>query len=552
MLKQLWHKLFRKESASIRSAAALLGAATLASRFVGIVRDRLLSGTFGAGHELDAYYAAFRTPDFIYNLFVLGAITAGFIPVFTAVLAKEGVGAEDGIGERGNDLASALMTVLGVGLTVLAALGIVFAPHAVNLLTPGFTGEQQALATSLTRIMFVSPVFLGLSSVLGGILQTKRRFFVYALAPVMYNVGIIMGTLFLSPMMGIRGAAVGVAFGAFAHLVTQAIACGAVGFRFRPRWNPKDEGVVAIAKQTLPRVASLAVGQVNSFILVGMASTIGAGSIAVFTLANNLQNFPVGILGVSFAVAAFPLISELAAKGKHDELVAQFTRTVRTVLFLVVPATVLMLLLRAQIVRVILGSGRFDWNDTIDTANTLAWLTMSLFAQALYPLVVRVFFALKDVKTPLYVSIATVVIERVLAWVLIQHGYGTPGLSAAFSVACIFDFAVLWVMLKHRTGSLGEKEIIKALFQMSVAGMAMAAVIQVVKGVVATMVNMQTFMGILTQGVTAGLIGLAVYMAVGYALGLREAREVRKIYRRRAPVTPSSNIVQEEDNISVE
>jgi putative peptidoglycan lipid II flippase len=395
-------------------------------------------------------------------------------------------------------------------------------------------------------------VFLGISSVLGGILQTKRRFFVYALAPVMYNVGIILGTLLLAPTMGIRGAAVGVAFGAFAHLITQAIACGSVGFRFRFRWKPKDEGVVAIAKMTLPRVVALAVGQINLFILVGMASTIGTGSIAVFTLATNLQNFPVGILGVSFAVAAFPLISELAAKGKHEELVAQFTRTVRTVLFLVVPATVLMLLLRAQIVRVILGSGRFDWNDTIDTANTLAWLTMSLFAQALYPLVVRVFFALKDVKTPLYVSVVTVVIERVLAWYLIKHGYGTPGLAAAFSIASIFDVTVLWVMLKHRIGSLGENGIIKALFQISVAGFAMAAVIQVVKGVLSTIVNMQTFVGILTQGAVAGVIGLAVYLAVAYALGLREAREVRKIYRRRAQVTPSSNIVQEEDNINVE
>ncbi len=545
-------KLFKKQKTSVRAAALILGIATLASRFVGIIRDRLLSGTFGAGPELDAYYAAFRTPDLIYNLFVLGAITAGFIPIFTATLAKEGVETDDGIGERGNDLASALMTVLGVGLTVLAAVGIAIAPYAVALLTPGFAGPQRELTVALTRIMFVSPVFLGLSSVLGGILQTKRRFFVYAVAPVMYNVGIILGTLFLAPTMGIRGAAIGVAIGAFAHLVVQAFACGAVGFKFRFRWNPTDEGVVGIARQTLPRVASLAVGQINLFILVGVASTIGAGSIAVFTLANNLQNFPVGILGVSFAVAAFPLISELAAKGRKQELVEQFTRTVRTVLFLVVPATVLMLLLRAQIVRVILGSGRFDWNDTIDTANTLAWLTMSLFAQALYPLVVRVFFALKDVKTPLVISVITVIIERVLAWVFVSHGYGTPGLAVAFSIASIFDVTVLWVMLKHRTGTLGEKEIIRALLQMSIAGVAMAGVIQGVKALVAAMVNMQTFWGILTQGLVAGLIGLAVYMAVGYALGLREAREVRKIYRRKAELTPASNIVQEGDNITVE
>lgn len=561
MLKRLWQKLFHRESTSIRSAALFLGAATLASRLVGIIRDRLLSGAFGAGRELDAYYAAFRTPDFVYNLFVLGAITAGFIPVFTSALAKDGMSpaspeasakGDGGIGRAGNKLASGVMTVLGVALVILAGAGIVFAPLVVNLLAPGFDAAGRTLTVSLTRVMFVSPVFLGLSSVLGGILQTKRRFFIYAFAPVMYNLGIIAGTVFLSPTLGIRGAAYGVAFGSFAHFVVQAVACRAAGFRFHPRWAPKDEDVRAIGRLTAPRVAGLAVGQVNLFILIGMASMLGAGSIAVFNLANNLQNFPVGILGVSFAVAAFPLISELAAKDKKGEMIAQFSRTVRMVLFLVIPATVLFLLLRAQIVRVILGTGSFDWNDTIDTANTLAWFTLSLFAQALYPLVVRVFFALRDVRTPLCTAIFAVVAERSLAWYLLSKGMGTPGLALAFSVGSILDLALLWALLRRRIGDLMEKRIFIALAKLSGAGLLMAVVIQIMKPVVAGLVNMRSGAGIFTQGLAAGLAGIAVYVAAACAMGSEEATEVMAMYWRKTAPSRQMEVVQEEETLNVE
>ncbi|MEY4744663.1 MAG: integral rane protein MviN, virulence factor [Candidatus Parcubacteria bacterium] len=546
-------RLFTRATGSVTAAAAVLGLATLASRLVGIFRDRLLSGTFGAGPELDAYYAAFRTPDLIYNLFVLGAITAGFIPIFTATLAKDGADGADGIGDAGNELASALMTVLGAGLCVLACLGIAAAPRIVGLVTPGFEPAQRALAVSLTRIMFVSPIFLGLSSVLGGILQTKRRFFIYAAAPVMYNLGIIAGTALLAPAMGIRGSAYGVAIGSFAHFLVQAFACRAIGFRFRLRWAPSHEGVKAIGRLTVPRVAGLAVSQVNLFILTGMASTLGAGGIAVFNLANNLQNFPVGILGVSFAVAAFPLISELAAKGKDEELAVQFSRTSRTILFLAIPATIAFLLLRAQIVRVILGTGRFDWNDTIDTANTLAWFTISLFAQTLYPLVVRAFFAFHDVRTPLATAIFAVVVERSLAWYLLSKGMGAPGLALAFSVGSILDLALLWVLLRHRLGDLGESRIFRALARMSVAGLLMAAAIQGLKILVADVVDMRTFMGIFAQGAVAATAGVAVYVAAAYLMGSDEARDVVRMYRRRfVPVPAESQLAQEGEAIIVE
>jgi len=543
-------KFINVKSKTITSAAMLLAAASLLSRFVGILRDRMLSGTFGAGAELDAYYAAFRLPDLIYNLFVLGAITAGFIPVFTKYLAEDSK--EEELGEAANTLASLLFTVLGVALSVAAIIGIIAAPGFVPLLTPGFSGHELELTVALTRIMFLSPVLLGLSGVLGGILQTRRRFLIYALAPVLYNVGIIVGILAFAPKFGVAGVAWGVVIGAALHMAVQFFACRSLGFRFRPSWNLKHDGLRQVWRLMIPRTAGLAVSQVNLAILTGVASTVGAGGIAVFNLANNLQSFPIGIIGVSFAVAAFPLISEYAARGKNDDFIESYAKTVRSVLFLIVPATIGFLLLRAQIVRVILGTGHFDWRDTIDTADALAFFTLSLFAQALLPLVTRAFFAYHDVRTPLYAGVVAVISERALAWYLVSRGMGTPGLALAFSAGCILNLAVLWVLLRRRVGNLGEAKIMKPLLMMSGAGALMAITVQAAKLTLGNVVNMQTFIGIFTQGAVAGVLGLAVYVGAAVLMGSEDARRVISMYARKAQPVPASEIVQEAQDITAE
>ncbi len=543
-------KFITAKSKTITSAAVLLAAASLLSRFVGILRDRLLSGTFGAGAELDAYYAAFRLPDLIYNLFVLGAITAGFIPVFTKYLAEDAK--EEELGEAANTLASLLFTVLGVALSAAAVVGIATAPRFVPWLTPGFSGHQLELTVALTRVMFLSPVLLGLSGVLGGILQTRRRFLIYALAPVLYNVGIIFGILALAPRLGVAGVAWGVVIGAGLHMAVQFFACRALGFRFRPAWNLRHDGLRQVWKLMIPRTAGLAVSQINLAILTGVASTVGAGGIAVFNLANNLQSFPIGIVGVSFAVAAFPLISEYAARGKRDDFIESYAKTVRSVLFLIVPATVAFLLLRAQIVRVILGTGHFDWGDTIDTADALAFFTISLFAQALLPLVTRAFFAYHDVRTPLYAGIVAVIGERALAWYLVSRGMGTPGLALAFSVGSILNLAALWVFLRRRVGDLGEAKIMKPLLMMCGAGALMAVTVQTAKVLLGRVVDMQSFLGIFTQGAVAGTLGLAVYVGAAVLMGSEDARRVVSLYARKVQPVPASEIVQAAEDITAE
>lgn len=542
-------RFFRATTTSVTFAALLIGGASLLSRLIGVFRDRLLSGTFGAGRDLDIYYAAFRIPDFVYNLVVGGVITAGFIPVFTAYLGKD-ASPEKGVNPEASRLADALMSAMSALLIGGAVIGMAMAPRLVPWITPGFGTADAAQAVMLTRLMFLSPIFLGLSNVLGGILQTKRRFVTYSFAPVLYNVGIVSGTVLLAPRFSILGPALGVVAGSFLHFAAQLIAAMDAGYRPHAAWAPRHIGVKQIAKLTVPRLAGLGASQINLLIVTSIASTLGAGSIAVFTLANNLQLFPTGIVGTSFAVAAFPLIADLAAKGKREEFAAEVSRTTRNILFLIIPATVCLLLLRAQIVRVVLGSGKFDWKDTVATADTVAFFAISLFSQSLWPLLARACFAIQDVFNPLWAVVAGIIVERGLAWKFVSMGLGTPGLALAFSGSSIFVIIWLWVALRHKTGALHERDVLRSLVVTSVASVCMAFTMQFIKTALGRALGTQTFLTVLAQGAGAGAAGIAVFAAIAYMLGSEEMRAVVAMYRRKTVPVPVPEIKQEDGSIT--
>jgi putative peptidoglycan lipid II flippase len=521
MYKKLLSLLSGKTE-SIGLAAVIIGAASVTSRIIGVFRDRLLSGTFGAGLELDAYYAAFRFPDFMFNLIVLGAIGAGFVPVMSAYLAKDRDSSRPEAASW--QFVQRLVTVFGVTLVVVSLLAIALAPTVVPLITPGLPAEYRRVAADLTRIMFVGGPLLGVSSLLGGVLQSHRRFMAYAVAPVVYNLGIMVGVFFFAGRWGIYGAAWGVLLGIVGHFAIQLASAHGAGFRFRWRWAPRDPGLRELVTMATPRIAALGLGQLNLMIVTGLATTLGAGAVAVFNFANNLQSFPVSVIGISLAVASFPVVADLAARGRLRDLAAEFNKSARAILYLTVPATVLFLLLRAQIVRVALGTGAFDWHDTVATADALALFVISLFAQALLPLLTRTFFALRDVKTTLLAALSGVAAERVAAAALLHQGMGVGGLVLALSLGAMLNLTLLWVLLRRRLGPLGEGRLLRDLALMSAAGAAAAITIQGTKVLVAGVVDMQTFVGVMAQASAAGALGLAVYVGLTYWFGLGEAR----------------------------
>ncbi len=529
-------KLFSGQINSITIAALLVALSSLVSRFLGIFRDRILAGEFGAGDTLDVYYAAFRIPDLLFNLLVLGALSAGFVPIFTSLiknnLDRKKVGIFQSSNKNAWELASISLNILVLCLLILSGIGILFAPYLMKLVAPGFSLELQTMTASLTRIMFLSPIFLGISSIFGGILQSFKRFFVYSLSPIIYNIGIIIGALYFVPVWGLKGLAWGVVLGAFLHMLVQLPTILHLGFLYKPLIDFKNKNVRKICVMMIPRTMSLAISQINLVVITIIASTLASGSLAVFNFANNLQSFPIGIFGISFAVAAFPTLAAIAFDKK--KLIDNFSNIFRQILFFIVPATVLLLTLRAQIIRVILGTGHFNWEDTILTVNTLGFFTFSLFAQASIPLLIRVFYARHNSKTPFFIGLVSAFINVVLS-LYFSRIYGVAGLALAFSIASIVNFALLWIVLHFELGNMDEIKIISSAIKFSAAALVAGIAVQAMKLLIWPLIDMTKVWGVFTQGFVAGISGILAYLAFCSLLKSEEFIYFWNAFKRRLP-----------------
>lgn len=520
-------RFINAESKTIVSAAAIVGVLSFASRVFGLIRDRVLAGEFGAGDVLDAYYAAFKLPDLTFSLIVVGALSASFIPLFTKYYYSH-------LNQkRAWEITNNVLHLIVISVTVIAVVLAIFAHPLAGLIAPGFTGAKRILVADFTRVMLLAQIILAVSVVYGSVLQGMKRFFLYSLAPIFYNIGIIIGGVWLVDWVGPIGLAWGVVLGALLHLVVQIFGVVQAGYRYRWTMHVADRDTQDIFRLMGPRMLSIGLGQINFLILTIIATTLAAGSVTVFQFAYNIQFFAVGIVGVSYAVAAFPSFAEHLGRGDTKKFISLFSSTIRQVLFLMVPLMILFLILRAQIVRVVVGAGAFDWTATILTANTLAFFTLSLIAQALIFIVVRAFFALHDTVSPLLAGVVASVLGLISALFFTQT-FGVVGLGMAFSLSAIVNLALLWVPLRQRIGTLDEAHIVRSLLSISSAGLACAVVMQSLKGlVVGRFFTLDTFFGVLGQGLVAGGIGLIVYVGVAYVLKSEELLDILSGVRKR-------------------
>jgi len=516
--------LINKTTQTTIGAAIILGAASFVSRLIGIVRDRIFAHEFGAGDILDAYYAAFRIPDLVYNLLVVGALSAGFIPVFMKLIGRRK--------KEAWKVTSAVINTLGLFLVIVSGILLIFTPQLTALIVPGFEGEKLQTTIQLTRIMFLSPLLLGLSSVVSGVLQSFKSFFIYALTPIMYNVGIIFGAVALVPYLGPIGLAYGVVFGALLHLLIQIPTFIKHGFTYSPVFLWSNKHVREIVRLMIPRTLGLATVQGNLIVMTLIASTIGVGSVAVFNFATNIQYFPIGIIGISFAVAAFPTLSKLVADKKVDKMAEHLSITIREVLFFIIPLSIIFLLLRAQIVRILLGSGAFGWEATVMTADTLAFFTLSLFAQSLIPLIARGFYAIRDTWTPFVTGVVGSLVNIGLA-LMLRESLGVPGLALAFSAGATVQLFLLWILLRVQLKSIGELKILQSLYKMSLAAVFMAAGIQSLKEPLAELFGTETFLGVLTQAGISAIVGCFLYAFVCYILKVEEMVKFKQSFQKR-------------------
>jgi putative peptidoglycan lipid II flippase len=522
------------EIQGLHTAVYILAASALLSSLLALVRDRLLAHTFGAGTELDLYYAAFRIPDLIFV--ATGALVSVYILI--PELARRDAGAQ----KKYIDTVIVAFSILAVVVSGGAAL---FAPFVLAHLFPQFvlSGLLPTLVT-LTRIMLLQPILLGFSNILAAITQSRARYALYAMSPLLYNLGIIAGITVLYPVWGITGLAYGVILGAALHVGIQIPSVLADGFfHSLPRlWEPRV--LLETAAISVPRALALSMNQLTFIGLTALAATLATGSIAVFMFAFNLQAVPLAIIGASYSVAAFPALARAIARGAHDEFVAHIAAAARYIFFWSLPAVAFIIVLRAHLVRVILGSGAFDWTDTRLTAAAFALLSLSLVSQGLMLLLVRGYYAAGRTFVPFIVSVftalGTVVVGALLVGVFknqfiaeftqsllrVADVPGSTVLALAFAYSGVsIAGAVILVFHFNRRFNGFVSQSARAFWESVVAAVAGGGVAYIALALIGPITFASTTLSVFARGFTAGVLGVIASACAYYLLGSTEFRE---------------------------
>ena len=522
---------FRFLSAEVRGlhrAASILAGAALLSSLLALARDRLLAHTFGAGAELDLYYAAFRIPDLIF------VATGAMVSVY--ILIPELSRRNENEQKKYLDTIVAAFSIFAV---IVSGITAFFAPLLLAHLFPQFVsmGELDELSL-LTRIILLQPIFLGLSNIIAAITQARNRYTLYALSPLLYNLGIIFGVGVLYPSIGIAGLAWGVVLGALFHVGIQIPAVRHDGFL---RGMPKIHNLQTVfdtAFVSLPRALALSMNQIAFLGLTALASFLSAGSIAIFMFAYNLQAVPLAIIGASYSVAAFPTLAAALSKGETESFLNHIATAARYVFFWSLPATALIVVLRAHLVRVILGSGNFDWTDTRLTAAVFAVLSLSLVAQGLTLLLIRGYYAAGRTFTPFLVAGGTMIATLVLGVYFInlfekesvqalaqsimrlQGVSGTPilALGLAYAISTIGGTIALAIFFERKFRGFFSR-VSRSFFESIIAAVVALVATYAILNVVGPLEVGSTTLTVFLKGLVGGVSGLIVSGLTYWALG---------------------------------
>ncbi len=519
----------------LHEAAYLLAGFSLLSQVLALVRDRLFAHLFGAGPTLDSYFAAFRVPDLVFAFLTLFVSSFALVPLLSGRERDE----------QGTIVGNVLL-VFGVSALLVSAVLWVVMPVLIPFLFPGFPESVLGDTVLLSRILLIQPVLLGLSSIAASVIQVLRQFIVYALAPILYNLGIIAGAFFFYPSWGVTGLAWGVVLGALLHFLAQLIP---IARRARHIVRPSFSSVFAtiqdVALPSMPRAFALSSQQVLMLVFTGLASAAALGTVSALSFAWNLQSVPLTVIGVSYAAAIFPALSSLAARGERVLFVQEVWTTIRHIVFWTFPAITLLVVLRAHVVRVILGTGAFSWDDTRLTAAILACFALSLIAQSAILVFSRAYYALKETRTPLFVNVGGAMAAAIFAWggVLLMGSSdpvryffedlfrvsNVPGtevlmIPIAYSVAITGTALLFGYLFARRFGQ--DKEVWRTLgfsFSASVLGGAAAYLALQIS---APWLETETFLGIFGHALIAGVSGL---LAWGATLSLLRSKEMKDI-----------------------
>lgn len=540
MVKHVW-RLLNKEWSGLHEAAYLLAFFALFSQILALVRDRLFAYTFGASHTLDLYYAAFRIPDFIFVS--LGSLVS--LSVLIPFLLEK-------IDQSDGEARSFLSQLFSFFLMLMVVVGMIawfLTPRLLPWLFPSYVGgEFYPELVAMSRILLLSPILLGLSNFLASITQIYKRFFIYAISPLLYNIGIIVGIIFLYPFFGLTGLAWGVVIGALCHLLIQIPFVIQQGLWPRFRFHISLRSIRQVIMISLPRTITLSANELAKLFLITLAATLATGSISVFSFAFNLQAVPLSIIGVSYSLAAFPSLTRFFLRGENEQFVRQMVTSAQHIIFWTLPATVLFIVLRAQIVRTVLGSGQFDWSDTRLTAATLALFVVSLVPQALALLFVRSYYARGKTWQPLIWNGIAAVVIIVGSYILIRIFQQAPVfryfmeslfkvddipgaevlmLPLAFSLGLFANLIAHWRSFHHDFPRF-SRPVLRTFWHSFSASILAGGVTYLGLNFFSTIFDLNTFWGIFLQGLLAGVMGIATAVVI---LGLMKSNELKEIWQ---------------------
>lgn len=544
-------RLFGTLTAPIRGlhqAAYLLAGLTFASQLLALLRDRIFAGAFGAGETLDLYYAAFKIPDLVF------ALVASLVSAYVIIPRIAG-----DKGENARALLSQAASFLVIGGGVICSALFFVMPQALFLAFPDFASSPRADEfVALARLLLIQPILLGLSGILASVTQVHRRFLLFALSPILYNIGIIVGALFLYPTMGLPGIGVGVVLGSIAHLLINVPVV--VGAKVFPRFVvPSPSVLLGLMKDSVPRSLALSMGAATTFALTALAAVTGTGGISILSLASNLEAVPLSLIGASYATAAFPVLAKEMNDGHLQAFAATLAAAARHLIFWSAILAVLTIVLRAHIVRIVLGTGAFNWDDTRLTAAVLGLLALALVAQGIVLLAARAFYAAGRSWMPFCIQIIGLVISLGAAagTLALAHTYPfvRDFIEALMRVEGVPGSDILFIALGAALGQLVMGALAIATLRTVAPGVASSLARPILEGTGAAIVGgavaygalllmgniapLSTLLIVLAQGVAAGMVGVVAAAGVLFLLENKEFRDICTSFSRiMLPKTP--------------
>jgi putative peptidoglycan lipid II flippase len=523
-------KLFERQQTTILSAAVIITAANVMSSLSGLVRQRLLIAEFfnteSSRQAFEALLVAFQVPDMMFQLIVLGALSAAFIPVFSSLKKKD----EQKAFTMGAIVLN-LMLLVFIGVSIVV---FIFAEPLTAWRTgDAFTPEQVAVAAKLTRIMLVAQIFFAISNMFSAILQSYQRFIMPSIAPIFYNVGIVLGVYLFSDMFGIYAAGLGVCLGAFLHMAIQLPQIKKLGFKFKPSIRIDFDGVKEVLQLIPPRVLTIGISEVQNLGIGFLTTSLGNLSFVVIKLASTLITIPIRLFGVPISQASLPFLSHEATEKDLTKFRHLVLRSLNQIAFFAFPAAVLLLILRIPIVRLIFGTHNFPWTTTLSTGRAVALIAVSIGAQAMVQLLIRAFHSLKDTKTPLYITILIAVLHLGGSGLIVYFtDFGVVGIAGITSVAAFIELILFLVFLHFKIGNIITSDFWLPQFKISFASFLMAISLYLPFRILDELVfNTTRTVELIALTISTSTIGTLVYIYFATLFQVKELAMVTAIFK---------------------